>query len=89
MQRVMQLLPDAILRPFTKVVIDGLIGREVMRQQVPLTTSFEDVEDSINDFTFIVFGWATTRCHSGQPRAHRLPFGIGQVGCVRCAVHNL
>jgi hypothetical protein len=44
------LLPDAFVFPFAKVIIDGLPGRKLVRQHAPGTSTAQDVEDGIHDF---------------------------------------
>src|SRR5215208_2763363 len=44
-----QPLPGAVDAPSSEVMVDGLPGREFMRQQAPSTATFDDVEDGVKD----------------------------------------
>src|SRR4029077_1285146 len=50
--------------PTSKVVVDRLIRREVLRQQAPLATATQDVEDSIHHLANVGAGM------SGARKAH-------------------
>src|SRR5919112_5185596 len=41
--------PGAIYAPSPEVTVDGLPGREVVRQQAPGTAAMHDVEDGVDD----------------------------------------
>jgi hypothetical protein len=44
-----QLLPGAVDAPGAEVMVDGLLGREVVRQKPPGTSAADDVEDGVKD----------------------------------------
>jgi hypothetical protein len=41
------LFPGSVDAPFSKVMVDGGPSREVVREQAPLATALQDVEDGI------------------------------------------
>ena len=48
-QGVHDRLPGAVVAPLAEVVVDGALGREVVRQHVPLAAGAVDVEDGVED----------------------------------------
>ena len=78
------LRPRTIQTPQTKVVIHGLPGRELMREQPPRATT-PHVEDGIQDFADRMeprsaerFGWREQRVETSE-------FGVRQVGQIGVA----
>ena len=50
-----------------------------MREQAPLATAFEDVEDGVEDLTKIVSSRPSISVGSGHVRLDVVPFDIGKV----------
>ena len=46
-----KLLEDSVDAPNSEVVVDGLPGRELVRQQTPSAATTNDVEDGVKDLT--------------------------------------
>src|ERR687893_2982197 len=79
-------LPGAVYAPGAEVVVDGLPGREVVRQESPCTPTTHDVEDSVEDLTQGMHPRPPDTRRSRHERLDALPLGIGQVGLV-CSSH--
>ncbi len=58
-QHIVESFPGAITTPLPEGVIDNPSGRQIMGDQAPRTTTTQDVEHGIDDFTFRVFLWST------------------------------
>jgi hypothetical protein len=52
-QAVVHLLPGIVLAPTPRVVVDGPLRREVMREEVPLTAGAEHVVDGVEHLAHI------------------------------------
>ena len=52
-QRVDQLLPRAVVAPLGKVVVDRALGKQVVRQHVPLATAAIDKQNRVDDLAQI------------------------------------
>jgi hypothetical protein len=50
-EQIMHPLPGTVLPPAPELLIDNLPGRKVVGQQAPRTTTTEDREDRLQDFT--------------------------------------
>ncbi len=50
-QSIVQALEGSVLPPVAKVGVDGLPGRKIMRQESPLATRAQDIEDGINNLS--------------------------------------
>src|SRR5512144_1898769 len=48
-ERVVQPLPDTAQPPGAEVLVHGLMGRKLRRQQPPLAATAQDVEDGVDD----------------------------------------
>src|ERR1700726_3260294 len=75
-------LPGAVAAPRPEVVINRSPRRQVMRQQVPGTTTADYVEVSIQDFTPCVLGGTAAWFGGGHQRFQMVPFGIGEVSII-------
>ena len=74
--------------PASKVVVDRLIRRKVFRQQAPLATATQDVEDSIHHLAYVGGSRpATSFCCRNEWRQHS-PLGIGQISRITCQDHS-
>jgi hypothetical protein len=82
----MQPLPGAVQTPETKVVIDGLPRREVVRQQSPGAAALEHVEDGVEDLAQAMEARRTVGFGSGKVGLQAAPFGIRQIGLI-CFSH--
>jgi hypothetical protein len=80
-------LPGSIQAPETEVVVDGLPGREVVRQQSPGTAAPDDVEDGVEDLAQRIDPRAPIGFGCGKMGLQAAPFGIGEVGLV-CFSHD-
>lgn len=81
----MEMLPDAFGLPAAQVIIDGLPGREIMRQQSPGLTAAQRVEDGIDQLTRRRPPGSTARLGHGDEIGDGGPLGIGQVSRIGSA----
>jgi hypothetical protein len=58
-------------------MVDGGPSREVVREQAPLTATFEDVEDGVQDLAKAVGSRPSMAFGGGQMWLYVIPFGIG------------
>jgi len=82
-QHVVELFPRAVQTPQAKVVVGGLPGRDLVRQQPPRATTSDDVEDRIHDLARRVQPWSTNTLGRRQKRIQTGELSIGQIGQVR------
>lgn len=67
---------------------DRLVGRKALGQQVPVTTSLRDIEQSIHHESKRG-SWPTRLSWLGQHRFEIRPLSIGEVGSEICILHRL
>jgi hypothetical protein len=67
-------------------VMDGLPGREVVRQQTSSAATTDDVEDSVKDLARRVNPRSSGGFGDREMRFYASPFGVGEVGMV-CLSH--
>src|SRR4051812_40267616 len=84
----MHRLPVTVLAPLPEVVVDGALGRELPRQEGPLTASAQHVEDGIDHFPHLGGARAAARLGGRDQFPDLLPLGIGQVAGVSLAFHT-
>jgi len=82
-----ELLPGVVEAPETKVVVDGLPGREIVGLESPGTAATQDVEDSVEDLSQGVQPGASGGLGNGQVRLDDLPLSVGEVGLVCSSSH--
>src|SRR5262249_35280928 len=80
-------LPGAVALPAPEVGVDGLPGRQVVRQQAPGPAGAQEVADAVDDLADVDAAGATTRLGGGDHRRQHSPLGVGQVGRVSLAGH--
>jgi hypothetical protein len=49
-------LPSAVIAPLGEVVVNGALGRQIVRQHTPLAARTVEVEDGVEHFTHFVAG---------------------------------
>src|SRR6266542_1772926 len=76
------LFPQPLLPPQAPVVVDGLPGWKVVRQQPPGTAGAQPVQHGIDQLTAVVDRGAATRLGRGDKRRQQRPLWIGEVGRV-------
>src|SRR4051812_46611597 len=57
--------------------------RQIIRQQLPGTSTADCVEDAVQDFPSAVYGRASARFHHRDERLQMFPFRVAQVSVVR------
>ena len=72
-------LPDAGPAPSPEIMIDGLVGRKLFREQAPLASAPQDVEDGIDHLAYIGRARATTIFGRGNERCQDGPFRFGEI----------
>ena len=80
-QGVEDLLPGAIVAPLGEVFVDGALGRQVVRQHVPLAAGAIDVEDRVDHFPEINLA-RPSHLGDGDQRPDDFPLRVGQVAGV-------
>src|SRR5215471_7852317 len=60
-------------------MIDGLVGRKLCREQAPLASAPQDVEDGIDHLAHIGRARATTAFGRGNERCQDGPFRLGEI----------
>ena len=78
--------PCPIQSPGAEVVVDGLPGREVVRQQSPGATAANDVEDGVQDLAGTVRLGTPSSVREGEVRFEEGPLFVGEVALV-CFSH--
>jgi hypothetical protein len=90
-QGVMHPLPDACTSPGPEIMVDGLVGRKLSREQAPLAAAPQHVEDGIEHLAHIGRARATTGFGRGNERCQEGPFRLGEIGGIAlphpCALH--
>lgn len=82
-QNANDLLPHAAALVFEQAAVAGFRrGRDVMGQVFPLTAGFEDVQNAIEDFSFVGPGPARPRL-VGPQGTQIVPLAIGHIGPIR------
>src|SRR3712207_7091323 len=71
--------PCPIQSPGAEVVVDGLPGREVVRQQSPGATAANDVEDGVQDLAGTVRLGTPSSVREGEVRFEEGPLFVGEV----------
>jgi hypothetical protein len=79
------LLPQSLLPPAAEVVVDGLPGRQVMREQPPGTAGPQPIGHGVDQLPAVMDGRAAAWLGPRDEGGEQLPLGIGQVGSVRAA----
>jgi len=85
-QRVINLLPRAILSPLAEVVEDGLVRGKVAREVAPGAAVFVHIENGIHDFAHVGSAPIAAGARWRDKRLDDIPLGIGEVACVMLAV---
>ena len=79
-QELVEMLPGSIQTPASKVVVGGLPGRELVRQQPPCATTSDYVEDGVQDFARRVQPGAADTAGWWQKGIQAGELIIGQIG---------
>src|SRR5262249_51410748 len=82
-QQVVQARPGPVLTPATKVVIDYLPRRAVVRQQPPRAAAADNIKNAVEDFALRVVLRSSAPHGMGPVRSNGYPFVVGEVGWVR------
>ena len=83
-QGVHHVLPGAVVAPLGEVVVDGALGREVVRQHVPLAARTVDVEDGVEDLSHVHLPRPSGEI-DGDERLDQGPLVVTEVGRVGLA----
>src|SRR5512135_3555183 len=75
-------LPGAIVAPLGEGVVDGALGQQVVRQQLPLAAGAGLVQQGIEDLPYVDLAGPTAGQGGGDQGLDDLPLGVGQVGLV-------
>jgi len=67
---------------------DRFVGRKALGQQVPVTTSLRDIEQSVHNDSKRS-SWPTRLSWLGQHRFEKRPLSVGKVGGETCILHRL
>src|SRR5262245_19580415 len=84
-QHLDQLGPGPIVAPLHKIIIDGTLGQQIVRQHIPLAATAVQVEQRIQDFPHVDLprapsSWAALG--RWEQRCHDCPLLIRQIGWV-------
>ena len=79
-ERAMQPGPDAVEPPATEVPPDRPRGREIARQQAPLGTGAQQMEDRVDNGTQVRAARPAARPWWRKVWRDQRPLGIGQIG---------
>ena len=79
-------LPRSIQTPEAEVVLEGLAGRELVRQQSPGAAAADHIEEGVEDLAQGIDPRTPVGFGSGKVGFQAAPFGIGEVGLV-CFSH--
>jgi hypothetical protein len=78
-QGVEDLLPGAVIPPLGEIVVDGALGREVVREHVPLAAAAVLVEDRVEHLPHLDLT-GPPHAVDGDQGLDDLPLLVGQVG---------
>ena len=79
-QHLVDMLPSAVYTPEPKVVVGGLPGWELVRQQPPCAATSNDVEDGVQDLTHRMKSGAADTLGRRQERIQAGELSICQIG---------
>jgi hypothetical protein len=79
-QHLVDMLPGAVYTPEPKVVVGGLPGWELVRQQPPGTATSDDVEDGVQDLAHRMKPWSADTLGRRQERIQAGELSICQIG---------
>src|ERR1051325_6720981 len=77
-----ELFPHSIFMEQSKVVIDRLPSRKIMRQRSPDTAILDRIKHGVQNPSPAMLAWRTGRTWFGQVWRNLRPFGIIQIGRV-------
>lgn len=80
---------DPRLKPAPRLLVHGRPGREIVRQESPLTTRSHHVSHRIEQLPQRIVLLRRVLAHQGEVRHHKLPFRIRDVAGIRlpCRAH--
>ena len=81
-QMGMNLVPQAVVLPAAKVVIDGAPRSKVFGQIPPLATGPDQIEDRVDQLSERMLAAATLLAGLGETIVEALPFGVGKIRCI-------
>ena len=81
-QGLIQSLPETVLAPQTKIMVDRLPRWQVTRKHTPRTAALQDIEDAVQYHSPAMFTRTTCRGFGWQVWSDFQPLGIIQVGRV-------
>ncbi len=81
-EHVVQMLPRAVQTPQSKVVVGGLPGRKLVRQQPPGAATSHDVEDGVQDLAQRMKPWSADTRARRQERIQAGELRVRQIGKV-------
>jgi hypothetical protein len=70
-------LPSPVHAPLSEVPVNGGPPGKVVRQQAPLASALQEVEDGVEDLTQTVGPWVSVSFGSGHVGFYVFPFGVG------------
>jgi hypothetical protein len=82
-QNVVEIRPGTVQTPQSKVVVAGLPGRELVREQPPRAATPNDVEDGVQDFAWRMKPWSADPGGWRQQRLQVRELSVGQISQVR------
>jgi hypothetical protein len=74
------LIPDAFVRPATKVPVDGAPGEQIVGHEPERPAAAQDVKDGIHEFASLIDGWPAIPGWQRDQRLQQLPRLVGQIG---------
>ena len=81
-------LPSAVASPPRIVVEDGLRWRILVREEAPLHSGTQEVEDRIDDPAQAICLLAPSRVGAGEERLEQLPFRVRQITGIGVLSHG-
>ena len=85
---IMDARQGSIPSPGPEHMEDRFVGRKTLGQQVPMTTSLGDIQQSVHDESKRS-SWPTRLSWLGQHRFEKHPLSVGKVGGEFCILHRL
>src|ERR671921_1164950 len=87
-QHARDLLPRAVLTPLSIVIEDGATRWILVRQQPPLGSRAQQVEDRLNDAPQRIGLPPSGRMAAADKGREQRPFGIGEIAGVGTGIHG-
>jgi len=83
--QIKHLCPRAVVAPTCKVVVHGALGKQIVREHIPLTTAPIQIQDRIHHFAHVHFAWASPALGLGRwnHRFQNRPLFVRQIRGIR------